>query len=51
LNKAVHKVKDNALIMSIEMNKAKAAHDAYSAIAQEEKNVKDNKEKEEWNQK
>ena len=43
ITKAVNKVKDSALVMSIEMNKAKFAHVEYQKILQEEKKVNDAK--------
>ena len=49
ISKAVNKVKDSALVMSIEMNKAKFAHAEYQKILQEEKKVQDAKAQDEWN--
>ena len=48
VNKAIYKLKDAALIISIEINKAKAAHVAYQEVQTSDKRVKDDFEKKQW---
>lgn len=48
LSKAVAKIKDSALVISIEMNKAKAAHVAYEQVSASEAVTKNNHEEKNW---
>jgi hypothetical protein len=48
INKAAQKLKDSALVMSIEMNKAETAHTAYKKVSGEEKAAKDETEAVAW---
>jgi hypothetical protein len=48
ITKAALKLKDAALVMSIEMNKAETAHKEYSVISGEETKVKNESEAKEW---